>query len=327
MASTTSKVRVRIGAAAVAVLCGAALTAIAAPGSAASAAGTRDTVGVRVIEQNINYSLNAKTLPNLEAQFRAENPDVVMIVEICRSGVQQFESAFPSWHAHYTPNRKVQSGCAKASGGVSYPYSKGELLASPHSITNVTRYGLADSPHDPSRQFHLTCGDVMLGAAGTQGLRACATHLRNGRNAPWKYAERTKQASQIAKILKPRIDGGQPVVLSGDFNAKPFEAPLDSLYGLDAKGQYTSSGGQFDESQQSDKDYWKDDPSCTSHYHCRSGQPTIREPNQPVNPQGRYDDIFYSRANTSDLHGYRLPYNGSDHYPISSTAKVSLATS
>ena len=241
--------RVRfLAAAALSTVCVGALLVLAPSASAGGAA--RVTQDVRVIEQNIDFGLNPGTLPNLETQLRDENPDVVMVIEICRAEVQQFQSAFPSWHTHYTPMRTYQDGCAEASGGVTDPYSKGEMLASPHSITSVTRYDLADSPNDTTRSFHMTCGNVLLGSAGTAVLRACATHLRNGRDEPWKLAERRQQTGQIKSILAPQIAAGRAVVLSGDFNTRPEEDPLDAIYGLNTSGQYTSSGGQFDESQQ-----------------------------------------------------------------------------
>ena len=118
--------RSRVGLTALAVLCLGA-TLAAAPAASATAA-ARSTVGVRVIEENINYGLDSSTLPNLESDIRSENPDVVMIIEICRADVQKFQADFPTWHSHFTPNRTTQQGCAKATGGVANPYSKGELL-------------------------------------------------------------------------------------------------------------------------------------------------------------------------------------------------------
>src|SRR5262249_14895545 len=126
--------------------------------------------------------------------------------------------------------------------------------------------------------------------------------------------ERAEQTADIARITQPWIDAGTKVVVAGDFNARPRDAALDSIYALDHDGGWTGTG-YYVESDQTDSTFF----DCSSTSHCRSGASTVSAASS-AKPSKRYDYIFYSKGENYDLHGAARRVGGSDHYAVRSTA-------
>ena len=196
------------------------------------------------------------------------HPNVVMLQEVCMNQRDMFERKYRAnnWSVHWTPMRANHPNCPEIAPGVRH--AQGQLLASKHSMTEVTSTPLPGT--DPTlRQFSLLCATVHAGLV----VRACTTHLiANGTEDV-----RALQTQTIAATVAPYIAADMPVVVGGDFNAEPDAKSMDHMYRLDTNDRFTGTG-QFHEGDQTD-------PTVCAGT-CRGGEVTIG--------QKKLDYVFFS---------------------------------
>lgn len=243
----------------------------------------------------------------------AAKPDVVMLEEVCQAQVDAFKARYVGWSVLFAP-MTTNEGADKCGGT-----PKGQLLASPRAMTEEIRQDLGDP--DGVKHFTLLCGEVPVPDTQRKVL-ACVTHLHaTGDQPEIAEAARKRQAWRIAATLDPRANGGQAVVLAGDFNAGPGREPLDNLYRLTTAGDFT--GGKFDEADQTDvngeKNALRDEVRCAASA-CRTGEGTMAD------NYAKLDYVFFSHDRVVDGQlGAEVDGNGgSGHKVYRAWAKLDL---
>lgn len=158
--------------------------------------------------------------------------DAVTLQEVCRSWI----SALPKkkWASSFHPTRT--DGCAAGD-----PKGVAVLVKASLKKKKRTTFTL---PADHLRTPGMAC------LSFTKKKRrhdVCSTHLvafgefPDGTTQPAKKI-RLKQAKRIAAITAKWIKRGDAVVVGGDFNAPPKQAPLTRMYATpDGKGRFTEA--------------------------------------------------------------------------------------
>lgn len=111
-------------------------------------------------------------------------------------------------------------------------------------------------------------------------IKLCTTHITN--NTTWK----DDQIAAVADLASGWIGAGQPVIITGDFNAEPDDAVMDPMY------SHSGGTGEFQEADESH--------SCPAPLtYCRGGETTfgqVRDFYFGPYPQTKLDYIFFSAA-------------------------------
>lgn len=272
---------------------------------------------LRVVTHNIaggpTFKGSLDALDGVNAQIESYGPDVVMMSEVCGNQVKAFREQHPQWHVHYSEMVSNQYSCTE-NGGAST--SQGQVLASPYPIADVSADDLGHPDNRPYADgeerwlyFTLLCGDIAIPEHSDDGLRACVTHLRGGRQDV-DVAARTAHTAAIRSLLHDRIWArGQAVTVGGDLNAWPNWDSLDNLYRLTKDGRYAGPG-DFYEADQTDQNFFglRADPVICGLSACRTGQYTTSST--------KIDYAFISRNVTHGgrVSGARTSPHGSDHY-------------
>lgn len=246
------------------------------------------------------------------SKIDAQNPDAVMLEEVCASQYEAFKARYPKWNVLFAPMRASHPGCANAE-------AKGQLLASPRPMVETIREDLGDVDPQGDKHFTLLCGAVSMPDTARKVL-SCVTHLRAQGNDPAAAeAARGRQVKRVNQLLNDHVKGGQAVVLAGDFNAGPQKDTLDPLYRLTRNGG--ANGGLFDEADQTDPNrvkYAKDEVSCGQDA-CRSGEPTMAE------GYAKLDFVFFSHNRVGGaLAGNPLSSGGSGHRLYTAWGELNL---
>ena len=274
---------------------------------------------LRVITHNIAGSMNfdgsARALDGVNTEIDRFGPDVVMLTEVCESQVRAFKDDHPGWHIRFSVMIDNQSSCETAGSGEPYGTRQGQMLASPHPISNRSAHPLGHPDHDETgaqartKWFTLLCGDISIPGQSREGLRACVTHLR-AFNQPEDHRAREAQTKRIREVLHDEIhQKGKAVTLGGDFNAKPNWNAMDDIYRLDRDSKYTGRG-DFYEADQTDPKYFQDHGSVTCAARvCRNGQHT--KDTHDLGKSRKIDYLFISRNVT---HGGRVSGLAPDDY-------------
>ncbi len=247
------------------------------------------------------------------SRIDATKPNVVMLEEVCQAQVDAFKARYRGWSVLFAP-MTTNEGATKCGGT-----PKGQLLASPHAMTEEIRKDLGDP--DGVKSFTLLCGEVSVPNT-KRNVLACVTHLHaTGNDAAIAEAARKRQAWRIADTLDPRVNSGRAVVLAGDFNASPGREPHNYLYRLTASGK--PNGGKFDEADQTDADREKyakrEDVRCAAEA-CRSGEATMADNN------AKLDFVYFShnRVVGGNLGAEVAGTGGSGHKVYHAWAKLDL---
>ena len=247
------------------------------------------------------------------SRIDAAKPDVVMLEEVCQAQVDAFKARYASWSVLFAP-MTINLGGDKCGGT-----PKGQLLASPHAMTEEIRKDLGDP--DGPKVFTLLCGKVPMPDT-QQKVLACVTHLHaTGGDPEIAESARKRQAWRIADTLDPRANSGEAVVLAGDFNASPGRKPLDYIYRLTTAGNFT--GGKFDEADQTDsnaeRNAQRDEVRCAASA-CRTGEGTMTD------NYAKLDYAFFSHDHVvGGQLGAELEGNGgSGHKVYRAWAKLDL---
>lgn len=269
-----------------------------------------------VIQHNIGGGAEndpgAKGIAYTFSQIDEQNPDVVMLEEVCASQYEAFKARYPKWNVLFAPMRSSHPACANAE-------AKGQVLASPRPMVETIREDLGDVDPQGDKHFTLLCGAVSMPDTARKVL-SCVTHLRAQGNDPEAAeAARGRQVLRIHALLRNRISDGQAVVLAGDFNAGPQKDTLDPLYRLTRNGN--ANGGLFDEADQTDAQRVKnakDEVKCGDDA-CRSGEPTMAD------GYAKLDFAFFSHNRVGgNLSANPLGSGGSGHRLYKASGELKL---
>lgn len=246
------------------------------------------------------------------SQIDEQNPDVVMLEEVCASQYEAFKARYPSWNVLFAPMRASHPGCANAE-------AKGQVLASPRPMVETIREDLGDVDPQGDKHFTLLCGSVSMPDTARKVL-SCVTHLRaQGNDAAAAEAARGRQVRRVNQLLNDHVKDGKAVVLAGDFNAGPEKDTLDPLYRLTRNGG--DNGGLFDEGDQTDPNRVKNakpEVKCGADA-CRSGEPTMAE------GYAKLDFAFFSHNRVGgELKANPLSSGGSGHRLYKASAQLKL---
>ncbi|HEY9251856.1 MAG TPA: endonuclease/exonuclease/phosphatase family protein [Nocardioides sp.] len=297
---------------------GLSLAALVFATGAASSDVAPEDYQLRVVSHNIEggngFHGGGEALDGVEAQIVAFNPDVVMLEEVCASQYEAFKARHSDWNVYFTQMTDNQRTCE---GSGDPDRRQGQMLASTHSLTNVTTHALsapqqADYSDGEERllRFKLMCADVKIGSRADDALRACVTHLRAGTDAD-DHTVREAQTAEIHRILHDRIwTQGQAVTVAGDFNAVPNWNAMNAMYYLQKNGTF-GGDGDFHEADQTDVKFFDNrGPSVTcGSTVCRTGERTYASAT-------KLDYAFISRNVTHGgvVSALAPDRYGSDHY-------------
>lgn len=284
--------------------------------SSAEVKGKKKAVRFEVLEHNIGGGAENdpgdKGIAYTFSQIDESDPDVVMLEEVCASQYASFKARYPKWTVLFAPLRASHPGCANGE-------SKGQVLASPRPMVEEVREDLGDVDPVGNKHFTLLCGAISLPKTARKVL-SCVTHLRaQGADPVAAEAARGRQVQRIHRLLKDRVEGGQAVVVAGDFNAGPSKDTLDPLYRITRSGG--AGRGLFDEADQTDprrESFTKDGVRCAAQA-CRSGEPTLAD-----GSYAKLDFVFFSHDRVADLGADARANGGSGHRLYSAWAELDL---
>ncbi|MFI1651035.1 endonuclease/exonuclease/phosphatase family protein [Streptomyces avidinii] len=186
------------------------------------------------------------------------------------------------------------SGCAKWGTDKRYGlaiFAKG----APGTINNGTRSVNFLPEETPGEDRILLCARTTVTG---RTVRACNTHIDysykviadpDPKVPPTVLNNPKAQIQKVADITRGFANGGDPVVLAGDFNQLPKDADMAPLYA------HSGGTGVFEEVDENDKDYFTGIDCPQSGDRCRSGEATAEPGCSPkVSEPGKIDYIFVS---------------------------------
>ncbi len=232
-------------------------------------------------------------------QIDSQNPDVVMLEEVCTAQYDLFKARYKGWNVLFSQMSAAHPGCGNQ--------PKGQVLASRRPMKEVLREDLGDVDPNLTKHFTLLCGAVEMPDTARKVV-ACVTHLRaEGADAAAADAARGRQIERIHTLVRSRVKAGQAVVLAGDFNTSPKRDLIDPLYRVTRDG--TFGAGLFDEADQTDArrvEFATREVTCAPSA-CRSGAPTTTE-------GPKLDFVFFSHNRVgATLGATPLGAGGSGH--------------
>jgi hypothetical protein len=219
-------------------------------------------------------NLFSMTLAEIDGGFA---PQIVLLQEVCfvaeypylqqQLGQRGYELAFASI-------RVANTAClpANATDCSAHACDWGLVLAAKGHLDAVRATSIGGNYTDGTdRQFKLLCGQLTISGLGTDGVVACATHLRANLgpttpadNSPY----RVTQTANIAADLNAYMNQGKLVVLGGDMNAKPTTDEMDKLYTIQG------GTGVLYEADQLDSRYFTEQCKTAGRGSCRTSENT-----------------------------------------------------
>ncbi|GIH80616.1 hypothetical protein Plo01_70450 [Planobispora longispora] len=221
-------------------------------------------------------------------------PDVVTLNEVCR---EQYDEVLRitganghALHGQFTVTRAPESAC-RGSG------ERGNALISRTPLSDAETTALPGGAGPDS--YSLTCAGVTL---RERAVKACVTQLSSVAEA------RPAQAEAVAQRIDGHIGGGFPVILGGDFQARPWDAALTPLY------SHHGGTGKLHEVDETDTQYFASpEYSCpVDDRRCRTGEGTYPV---PVALQYKLDYVFVS-DDFAALDGDATRTSVSSHVPL-----------
>ena len=194
-------------------------------------------VAIKAITHNIAggaiHNGDWRALSTVERKIKRQNPDVVMLQEVCASQLESLKRWHPDWSFAWAENTDSHNACDgdPASGPVENVEGDelGDVLMSRRALSNVQATVLPHSGDADGRGWtrwqHLLCGDFTK--AG-HVVRACSTHVMIQRADPVVVGN-ADQVRTIASMMAPYRRRG-PVVIGGDFNAGPKTANVRPMW-------------------------------------------------------------------------------------------------
>lgn len=266
---------------------------------------------VFVLQANIDGAQtggSAAGLTDVLEEIENRKPDVILLQEVCDEQLDILGQRYSGNIVNYVVGRNdpppPRSSCTRNGGGPESSY----VIASKWPISNVTQDLLPGARE--YAQYALFCADVAKQTAnGPRTFRACSTKLEasNPDNPTYSQSVRAAQAVAIERLLSP-IVSQKPVIMAGDFNAKPNASELRKIYRIGTAGNPADPNdnrGDFWEGDQNDPAHfgtveepehdWDDRIFCpNSKGFCRTGEYT-HGPN-PGDYRRKFDYVFFSAS-------------------------------
>lgn len=206
------------------------------------------------------------------------HPVAVGLNEVCRSQLTAIDdgTAHREWPMHARFVITQPDGCAD---GVDY--GNAVLTRAPVLDTDRLTYAAQDPGNPEHRGLLCVAADT-----GGRSTHICTTHISDSTDDPVGDVRRAQIASAAGQASSYR----GPVVLMGDFNARPRDSAMSVLYSRQHDG---GAHGEFDEVAQG--------PGM-----CRCGEPTHGS-------RAKYDYIFVSHRDFVVVDGDVRSSPFSDH--------------
>ncbi|MFD3330023.1 FG-GAP-like repeat-containing protein [Streptomyces sp. NPDC058701] len=262
-------------------------TGLVAP--AAQAEAQAPTGEVRTVTYNVcgAYELKCRSemtptawADGLKGHVTDWDADVVMLQEMCKGQYAQLQQVLPGYTAVWTSTQQAD-GCAK--WGSDKSFGQALLVKAPSSA--VTGMAAAVTPPGSSGEKR----SVICAKAPVDGRTTlvCGTHLR-----------RDDATQNDTPALLARVEawaGSLPVILAGDFNARPGYTHMDPLYPAQAGAL------SLVEADAGDREFFT--PACNTAgvTECRSGAPTTIDNETGTKYVSKFDYTFFSRQDFRDL--------------------------
>ncbi|MER7759199.1 FG-GAP-like repeat-containing protein [Streptomyces sp. NPDC097619] len=272
------------------VTVGAGLTAAAlAAAPTVSAAAPDGTPPVRTVSYNACGAYEAKCRSELAPAAWAEglrgqivdwDADVVALQEMCKGQYDRLRLLLPGYTGVWT-STQTADGCDK--WGDDESFGQALLVRAPQS--EVT--GMSAELTPPG--FVGEKRSVVCAKAPVDGrtVLACGTHLR-----------RDNATLNDTPALLERIEGwsnGLPVILAGDFNARPDYAHMDPVYaGLPGTLSFAEADG-------TDRRWFTAACETAAVAECRTGAPTTVDVETGTKYVSKFDFTFFTRQDFRDL--------------------------
>ncbi|MFC5825002.1 endonuclease/exonuclease/phosphatase family protein [Nonomuraea insulae] len=208
------------------------------------------------------------------------NTDLIMFQEMCYGQYQTLRQAVgDAYDSVWGASLASASGCSQWGSDKRFGlaiFAKG----GPGTIDNGTRVvHTLPRPAGGEARIELCARTVIR----SHSAWACNTHL------DFHAGNKEAQAAAVAAHTDAYVDEGYPVVLAGDFNMFPTEAPLKHLY------DHHGGTGLFQEVDENDKAHFTGTECPQSGDRCRSGEATEDPVCSPDTDQtGKIDYIFVS---------------------------------
>jgi endonuclease/exonuclease/phosphatase family metal-dependent hydrolase len=224
-------------------------------------------------------------------------PAVVTLNEVCQSQFQQLRDTLNAngytVYADFSTTRIPEPKCGNDPllGGL------GNAILSHTQLSNVEETLLPNAGE--SETYNLTCDETDL---RSRTVKVCVTQLSTSADL------RSEQAGAVAQHVAGYLDAGFPVIVGGDFEARPWDSALTPMYA------HHDGTGQLHEVDETDREYFQSpEYSCAlDEPNCRTGEGTVP---LPVALQYKYDYIFVSDEFAA-LDGDATRTSISSHVPL-----------
>ena len=228
-------------------------------------------------------------------------PHAITFNEICYSQYRNIRTSLISrgYGATYS---STTNGYTCDNFDSSYGTGYGNAIFFKGTTPLATIYTLPQGAGLETRE--MICTDVTLDG---ELIKLCTTHITN--DATW----RPVQIQEVADLASGWISSGQPVIITGDFNAEPSSSDMAPMY------SHSGGSGQFQEADESN--------ACPSPLtFCRGGESTfgqVRDYYYGPYTTKKLDYIFFSAAHFGAPWGdakSALPSPISDHNLLQGSA-------
>ncbi len=204
----------------VAVLAVAAPLAVAIPAPPASATSYTQTYLQFNMCGNACHKGAGGVVADIERSIlsRSPQPFVVTLNEVCKNQFDRLNRDLGRYEGRFGP-----TGPRCANG---QPYGNAILVRS-SNFSHLGTWSLPNPGRNEGRR--LLC--LRIPITGNQPMVACVTHI------DYHVANKAAQISKVASIVG-QYDANNGVLVGGDFNTRPWEAPLHAMY----RSYYSPSG-------------------------------------------------------------------------------------
>ncbi|MET9605268.1 FG-GAP-like repeat-containing protein [Streptomyces sp. NPDC006512] len=206
--------------------------------------------------------------------------DVTMLQEMCKGQYDRLREVLPGYAGVWT-STQTADGCAK--WGEDKSFGQALLVKAPQSEVAGMSAELTP-PGFTGEKRSVVCAKAPVDG---RAVLACGTHLR-----------RDDAAQNDTPALLQRIEtwaNGLPVILAGDFNARPDYAHMDPVY---AGRPGTLS---FAEADSTDQQYFSTACKTAGATECRSGAPTLVDGETGTKYVSKFGFTFFTRQDFRDL--------------------------
>ncbi|MGW0390822.1 FG-GAP-like repeat-containing protein [Streptomyces sp. NPDC003042] len=248
----------------------------------------------------------------LKGHITGWDTDVVMLQEACKGQYDRLRAVLPGYAGVWASTQKAAPEpapgsppkCAKWGDDTSF--GQALLIKGPQS--EVVGMSAVVSPQGmEGEKRSVVCARTLVDG---RTVLACGAHLRQDKDA------KNDTPAMLAKIEE--WSGGLPVILGGDFNARPYYSHMDEVYaGLPGTLSLV-------EADSTDRNHFSEACLASGATECRSGQRTHWDPVTSAYG-GKVDYTFFSRQDFGDVQSHVVETGYTkmkDHKMVLSAASI-----